>query len=119
MTTDTLTIPQLTTIIEALLFVASEPVTVKNLAAAIECDVKDVETALEQLKEFNHSRGVRLQRQGDKIQLVSAPELTDYIERFLGANRYRQTFNTRPGNPGHCSLSPTHYPPANRDDSRR
>ena len=84
MTTDTITTQQLTTIIEGLLFVASEPVTVKNLAAAIECDVKDVETALEQLKDVNHGRGVRLQRQGDKIQLVSAPELTDYIERFLG-----------------------------------
>ena len=84
MTTDTITTQQLTTIIEGLLFVASDPVTVKSLAAAIECNIKDVETALEQLKDVNHSRGVRLQRQGDKIQLVSAPELTDYIERFLG-----------------------------------
>ena len=53
MTTEPITIQQLTTIIEGLLFVASEPVTVKSLAAAIECDAKDVETALEQLKEID------------------------------------------------------------------
>ena len=84
MTTDTITTEQLTTIIEGLLFVASEPVTINSLAAAVECNVKDVEMALTQLKEDSHKRGVRLQRQGNKIQLVSAPELTDYIERFLG-----------------------------------
>ncbi len=84
MTTETITTEELTTIIEGLLFVASEPVTVKSLAAAVECDVKEVEVALEQLKEDYHSRGVCLQRQGNKIQLASAPELTDYIERFLG-----------------------------------
>jgi segregation and condensation protein B len=84
MTIDTLTDQQLIKIIEGLLFVASEPVTVNHLAEAIECEVKQVEVALEQLQKTCHGRGIRLQRQGKKVQLVSAPELTDYIERFLG-----------------------------------
>jgi segregation and condensation protein B len=84
MTTDTLTDQQLVKIVEGLLFVASEPVSVHHLASAIECEVTQVEAALEQLKESSQPRGVRIQRQGNKVQLVSAPELTDYIERFLG-----------------------------------
>ncbi len=63
---------------------ASEPVTVNHLASAIECEEKQVEAALKQLQETSRERGIRLQRQGKKVQLVSAPELTDYIERFLG-----------------------------------
>jgi segregation and condensation protein B len=84
MGTDTLTDQQLVKIVEGLLFVAPEPVTVNHLASAIECEVKQVEAALKQLKESSRNRGIRLQQQGQKVQLVSAPELTDYIERFLG-----------------------------------
>ncbi len=84
MTTETLTNQELVKIIEGLLFVASEPATVNQLASAIECRTEDVETALQQLKEDCQRRGIRLQRFGKKVQLVSAPELTDYVERFLG-----------------------------------
>ncbi|MBN1218433.1 MAG: SMC-Scp complex subunit ScpB [Anaerolineae bacterium] len=83
MTTD-LTDQELEKIVEGLLFVAPEPVTIHHLASAIECEAKQVEIALEQLSQAYHSRGIRLQRQGQKVQLVSAPELTDYIERLLG-----------------------------------
>ncbi|MBE7552593.1 MAG: SMC-Scp complex subunit ScpB [Anaerolineales bacterium] len=84
MTTETLNEQQLTIIIEGLLFVSSEPVTVDHLAAVSACPVEQVEAALQQLKEGCQNRGIRLQRLGKKIQLVSAPEVTDYIERFLG-----------------------------------
>lgn len=84
MGTDNLNDQQLVKTVEGLLFVAPEPVTVNHLASAIECEVDQVEAALEQLKQASQNRGVRLQRQGKKVQLVSAPELTDYIERFLG-----------------------------------
>lgn len=84
MTTPPSTDQQLITIIEGLLFVAPEPVSVKHLAAAIECPVEQIEVALEQLKETCQDRGIRLQRYGERVQLVSAPELTEYIERFLG-----------------------------------
>jgi segregation and condensation protein B len=70
-------------IVEGLLFVASEPVTIDHLASVIECSSDDMERALQQLKESCRDRGMRLQRKGKKVQLVSAPELTGYIERFL------------------------------------
>ncbi|MDX1520274.1 MAG: SMC-Scp complex subunit ScpB [Anaerolineae bacterium] len=83
MTTDKNDLP-LSTIVEGLLFVATEPVTVRQIAAAIDCKPEAVETALAELKERYQNSGIRLQRQGQKIQMVSAPELTEYIEEFLG-----------------------------------
>jgi segregation and condensation protein B len=84
MTTETLTDHQIAMIIEGLLFISPEPVTVAHLAAVTEIGLAQVEAALQQLKESCQPRGIRLQRQGKKVQLVSAPEVTDYIERFLG-----------------------------------
>ena len=84
MTTETLTNQQLISLIEGLLFVSPEPVMVDHLASVIECRVEQIEVALQELKESCQNRGIRLQRQGKKVQLVSAPEVTDYIERFLG-----------------------------------
>ncbi|HXW01407.1 MAG TPA: SMC-Scp complex subunit ScpB [Anaerolineae bacterium] len=84
MTTETLTNQQLMTIIEGLLFVSPEPVTIDHLATVTDSPVEQVEAALQQLKENCQQRGIRLQRFGKKVQLVSAPEVTDYIERFLG-----------------------------------
>jgi segregation and condensation protein B len=86
MTESTQTTPELVKILEGLLFVASEPVTIEHLAAAVEVTAGQIEQGLQQLKEQAQSRGIQLQRQGNKVQLVSAPDLTDYIERFLGLN---------------------------------
>lgn len=44
-----------------------------------------MERALDELAERLAGRGVRLQRTGDLVQLVSAPEWARYVERFLGA----------------------------------
>ena len=84
MNTESLIDEKLAAVIEGLLFVASEPVAVSYLASVVECPAGQVEAALEQLRAHYQNRGVRLQRQGQKIQLVSAPEMAPYIERFLG-----------------------------------
>ena len=63
---------------------ASEPVSIKYLGSVIDCANDEIEAALDVLRESGNERGIRLQRQGSKVQLVSAPELTDYVERFLG-----------------------------------
>lgn len=73
--------PQL---IESLLFVAGEPLTVAQLAQALELPADAVEAALERLSADCLARGIRVQREGDNIQLVSAPEASAVIERFLG-----------------------------------
>lgn len=75
---------QIAKIIEGLLFVASEPVSINYLGSVIDCTSNEIEAALDILTEAGSERGIRLQRQGSKVQLVSAPELTDYVERFLG-----------------------------------
>jgi segregation and condensation protein B len=74
----------LAAILESLLFVADAPVPVSQLAGAAECEVQDVEAALTVMAEDYASRGVRLQRKGNLVQLVSTPHAAPYIERFLG-----------------------------------
>ncbi len=71
-------------LLESLLFVAAEPVAVRELAQALDLAPDIVEMLLAQLTTEYHSRGIRLQRHHDRVQLVSAPEATAVIERFLG-----------------------------------
>jgi len=70
--------------LEGLLFVAGEPVAPSQLAAALDLTVTNVEKGLEELEESLRTRGLRLQRHAGRIQLTTAPELGDAIERFLG-----------------------------------
>ncbi len=82
--TDTQAQIPLSTIIEGLLFVAAEAVTVNHLAAVTRNKVRDVETALQELSYNYQQKGMRVQRHGNRVQLVTAPEITPYIEQFLG-----------------------------------
>jgi segregation and condensation protein B len=75
---------QIKSLVESLLFVADRPVRVHELAAAIEANTDEVESALQSLSSEYQARGIRLQRKGDEIQMVSAPEAGPHIERFLG-----------------------------------
>ena len=75
---------RLQVLLEALLFVAGEPAPVSRLAAALNVSVERVEQGLLQIGESLLTRGIRLQRQRDVVQLVSAPEAADVIESFLG-----------------------------------
>jgi segregation and condensation protein B len=71
-------------LVEGLLFVADEPVTVARLAQALEMEADAVEAALNEISADGVNRGVRLQRKGDRVQLVTRPEAAAYIERFMG-----------------------------------
>ncbi len=77
--------PTTVQLLEALLFVAGEPVTVTELARALDLPPDAVEQALDALATTCAGRGVRLQRDADRVQMVSAPEAAAVIERFLGA----------------------------------
>lgn len=70
--------------VEALLFVAEEPPTIAQLARALEVPAEAIEEALNVLQERLRERGLRLQRQGDRVQLVTAPEVAEDVRRFLG-----------------------------------
>lgn len=71
-------------LLEALLFVAAEPTPVSRLALALGLPPERVDAGLNQLAALCQNRGVRLQRQRDTVQLVSAAEAADVIETFLG-----------------------------------
>jgi segregation and condensation protein B len=75
---------KLESLVESLLFVADRAVTVEALATALEIGGDQVENALRTLEAEYRERGIRLQRKGEEIQLVSAPEAGPSIERFLG-----------------------------------
>ena len=75
---------ELKSLIESLLFVADRPAAVEDLATALEVDQETIESTLQALDAEYRDRGIRLQRKGDLVQLVSAPEAGPAIERFLG-----------------------------------
>jgi segregation and condensation protein B len=75
---------ELKALLESLLFVADRAVTVEDLATALDVSADEVQSALRALEVEYQARGVRLQRQGERMQLVSAPEAGPVIERFLG-----------------------------------
>jgi len=70
--------------LEALLFVSAEPVPSAQLAAALEISTVDAEAGLNELDETLQTRGLRLQRHAGRVQLTTAPETAESIERFLG-----------------------------------
>jgi segregation and condensation protein B len=70
--------------LEALLFVAAEPVATAQLATALDISASVVERALNELDVQLSNRGLRLQRHAGRVQLTTAPQLADLIERFLG-----------------------------------
>ena len=70
--------------LEALLFVAGEPVTTAQLAIALDVAPSVIERGLNELDASLSSRGLRLQRHAGRVQLTTAPQLAELIERFLG-----------------------------------
>lgn len=70
--------------LEAMLFVAAEPITSAQLAAALDVTISVVERGLRELEEALAGRGIRLQRHAGRVQLTTAAELSEIIERFLG-----------------------------------
>ena len=72
-------------IIEAILFVAGEPVCVEDLAHALDLTVGELSEHLNALRDVYDldARGIRLARFGDSVQLTTRPDYAPYIERLL------------------------------------
>jgi segregation and condensation protein B len=70
--------------VEALLFVAGEPVPVERLASILGVDSDQVEAALETLAWLYATRGLRIQRHGRRVQIVTAPEMAEVVRALLG-----------------------------------
>jgi len=72
-------------LIEALLFVSSTPVSISQLSSALDLSQGKIKDALDSLEEdYKNRSGLRIQRKGTKVQLTTAPEISDLIENFLG-----------------------------------
>jgi segregation and condensation protein B len=69
--------------LEALLFVAPGPVSLGQLAAALDLTPRIIERELKQMSEGNSPRGIRLQWGNKGVQLTTAPEYSADVERFL------------------------------------
>ena len=70
--------------LEAVLFVAPVSATLSQLASALDITEREIEKVLTQLGEDYQERGLRIQRHAGRIQLTTAPEAGESVERFLG-----------------------------------
>ncbi|NMB69374.1 MAG: SMC-Scp complex subunit ScpB [Chloroflexi bacterium] len=70
--------------IEALLFVASAPVSLQQLAEALQCPLAEIEAGLDALETLYANRGLALQRHESRVQITTHPVAGELIERFLG-----------------------------------
>lgn len=69
--------------LESLLFVASDPVTIKQLASALDTTPRQIEKSLSELSDDYYQRGIQIQQHRGKVQLTTAPESAKMIEEFL------------------------------------
>jgi len=72
--------------IESLLFVSSRPLSAKRLAEASGHSKKEVEEALEALAadyDAREASGVMLLRNGDEVQMATAPDNAEMVKTFL------------------------------------
>ncbi len=76
---------QLHGILEAILYVAGEPVELKDLARALEITDIALLNALDGLEQYYDAqyRGLRLKRFGTHVQLATRADYAPYIERLL------------------------------------
>ena len=70
-------------ILEAILFVAGEPVSIRDLTAALELGEMELINAVEALEQACESRGVTIKRYGDHLRMETRAEYAPYVERLL------------------------------------
>ena len=71
-------------LLESILFVASGPVSIASLGTVLDISPAKVKSLLHDLEETYTDRGLRLQWIGNSVQMTTAPQASDVIERFLG-----------------------------------
>ena len=73
-------------ILESLLFVADEPVEIDVLARICGRNDAEVSAAIDAVAADYQVRGLRIQRTGTAVQMVTAPQASSYVEEFLGVD---------------------------------
>jgi segregation and condensation protein B len=81
---------KLKAVLESLLFVAQGPVDVGMLARVLRVETGQVEETVETLAADFRERGLRIQRDGRYVQMVTDPEAAPYVERLLGMDHQQR-----------------------------
>ncbi len=71
-------------LIEALLFASPQPLSLGELSRALGLSADELTPHITALESQLATRGLRVTRHGDRLQLVTAPEAAPYIEAMLG-----------------------------------
>lgn len=71
-------------LVEAFILVSDGPVSRETLAGALEQDEALIEATLNEIESDYGARGIRLQRMRDRVQFVSAPEVSEQVQKYLG-----------------------------------
>lgn len=73
--------------LEAILFAAAKPFSIKQLADLLKLSTKEIESAVKSLAErLDDSRGgIMLQRNGNEIELVTRPEAGELVKQVVTA----------------------------------
>lgn len=75
-------------VLESILFVADGPLDLALLAKLARVPVSDMDRAVDLAAERfqEHTLGIRIQRTAGAVQMVTAPEAAEFVERFLGVD---------------------------------
>ena len=85
---------ELSQILEAILFVAEEPVAIEELAQVVEEPTAVVREALEELStDLSENRGIVLRNVGGGWRLYTAIEALPYLEKYATTDRARRLSN--------------------------
>lgn len=76
--------PDLKLLVEALILVSDGAVSIEALSKALAREPAEIEEVLRTLEQEYATRGIRLQRMRDRVQLVTAPEASEAVQKFLG-----------------------------------
>ena len=80
------TLESLPTVLESILFVADKPVEIGLLARVTGHGPDVIGLVVDEIAADWQGRGVRIQRSGTAVQMVTAPESTPYVQAFLGVD---------------------------------
>lgn len=73
-------------LIENVLFVSGEPISVKKLSQILEQDENTINTGIKELTDDMQVRGLKIAEKDDKIQMITSPEAAKFIEKFVASN---------------------------------
>lgn len=67
----------------SILFVASKPVTLKELSSALDIPEEEIKLAVSELVSENHTSGIILLAHNNRLQLASNPDNSSAVKKFL------------------------------------